>query len=724
MTLLVLRGSRIERLCQGEILRTSVCRPLCILGYRVRIFAGTYSGGDGSVENPYQISSADDLLELGATTEDYGQYFILTSDIDLAGQTFNRAVIAPDTNNSTSTFEGSAFRGSLNGNGHAISNLEINTVGVGGYYLGLFGQISGFSAVIKDLSIEDVSITGSASFLGAVCGSNNCGTISNCCSIGSISGAEKSSYVGGLCGSNDGTVSNCYSVCQVSSGEDAGSVGGLCGGNGGSVVNCYARGYVSGGWSSLGGLCGRNGYCGSITNCYSAVATNRGGGLCGRDSGFICNSYFLAPNDGGGSDNGIGLPLTDLQMRMQACFANWDFANEAVNGTCEIWQMRTEGGYPELSTFNGYVAVVLDGDGTDLNPYSIGSPEELGAMYHYSQKAFFRLNDDIDLSGIRWASAVMPFFAGYLDGNGHTIRGLNIAGGSQLGLFGTLAGPHSEIKDLVLRDINVSGGAYTKYVSALCSYNDHGLIANCSLEGVVTTGYWTSYTGGLCGYNDGGSINSCRVDGLLTCADNSSYFGGLCGYNSQGTINSCSVNGSVVGAGCSNFGGLCGYSTGTIVNCSSRDSVSGASDSHTIGGLCGGNRGEIISSSAEGEALVAGGYASADVGGLCGANDYCGLISGCHATIGVTSGDGTSGVGGLCGQNSGVINISYATGAVKSGEDSDGLGGFCGINAQEITNCYSTGSVAGGYCSDNQGGFCGWNRVFGLQLFYGAGYGL
>jgi hypothetical protein len=55
-----------------------------------------YSGGFGTETDPYQIATAYDLIALGQATEDYGKHFILTADIDLAGQTFTQAMIAPD----------------------------------------------------------------------------------------------------------------------------------------------------------------------------------------------------------------------------------------------------------------------------------------------------------------------------------------------------------------------------------------------------------------------------------------------------------------------------------------------------------------------------------------------------------------------------------------------------------------------------------------------------
>jgi hypothetical protein len=45
---------------------------------------GQYSGGPGEPNDPYQIATAEDLILLGDSPEDYDEQFILTADIDLS----------------------------------------------------------------------------------------------------------------------------------------------------------------------------------------------------------------------------------------------------------------------------------------------------------------------------------------------------------------------------------------------------------------------------------------------------------------------------------------------------------------------------------------------------------------------------------------------------------------------------------------------------------------
>jgi len=55
-----------------------------------------YSGGYGMIGSPYQIASVTDFQTLSATPTDWNKSFILTANIDLTGQTFTQAPIAPD----------------------------------------------------------------------------------------------------------------------------------------------------------------------------------------------------------------------------------------------------------------------------------------------------------------------------------------------------------------------------------------------------------------------------------------------------------------------------------------------------------------------------------------------------------------------------------------------------------------------------------------------------
>ncbi|WP_117625034.1 GLUG motif-containing protein, partial [Sedimentisphaera salicampi] len=247
------------------------------LNTSIKIYISTGIIGEGTAENPYYISSSSDLE---AVNSDLDASYILECNIDLSGRTYERAVIAPDTDYTDSgetyddpIFTGTPFTGSFDGADYKILNLKVDASGAVGSvlpgYLGLFGKIDG--GEVRNLGIENALINGgdNSKYIGSLCGRNE-GTIQNCYAAGSVSGGDDSEYHGGLCGYNRaGSIENCYATGSVSGGWDSNDLGGLCGDNdGGTIENCYATGDVSGGSYSeyLGGLCGYND-SGTIENC-------------------------------------------------------------------------------------------------------------------------------------------------------------------------------------------------------------------------------------------------------------------------------------------------------------------------------------------------------------------------------------------------------------------------------------------------------------------------
>ncbi|MCK5271308.1 MAG: hypothetical protein KAJ52_01980 [Sedimentisphaerales bacterium] len=698
-----------------------------------------YNGGTGDPCDPYQINDPCQLNAVGADPCDWDKHFVLTADIDMAGYSYMTAVIAPDTPDTSIYFDGIPFEGVFDGDGHIVSNLTINTAGACNDYLGLFGKIEGFGAEIKNLGIENINITGGdySDSLGGLCGENNGGTIINCYTAGPVTGGENlgglcgsnykstitncyatgpvtgrfnSYYLGGLCGyNNDVSISDCYASGSVTGGGDSDYLGGLCGCNhGGIIINCYAAGSVAGD-NYLGGLCGSNnrgtitncyatgsvtgdnclgGLCGvndesTITNCYAAglvTGDNALGGLCGyNDEGTITNCFWDTQTSGMSySDGGTG--KTTAQMQTQSTFTNagWDFTDESANGTHQIWQMPTGGGYPVLSSFNGYIPVILSGDGSVANPYLISDAVELGAIYHYNTNACFRLQSDVDLTGIQWSIVIIPVFGGCFDGNGYVIYNMNIEGGDYLGLFGTISGSSAEIKNLGIENINITGG---ENLGGLCGGNYKGTITNCYATGSVNG---DEYLGGLCGWNYYGTITNCYSGGSVT---GDGYLGGLFGRNHYGTITNCYSGGSV--SGDDSLGGLCGDNyKGTITNCYATGSVTGGNGSWWLGGLCGYNLSTITNCYATG--AVTGGADSYFLGGLCGYN-YYGIITNCYATGSATGGDSSDYLGSLVGHDdygsytSSFWNIDVNSGLTGVGNvdpDPDGVIGEATANMQ------------------------------------------
>jgi hypothetical protein len=622
-----------------------------------------YSGGTGEPNNPYKIATAEDLIALGNEPNDYSKHFILTTDIDLdpnlpGRKIFDKAVVAPFTESSGGGRGGQgstgiSFTGVFDGNDHIISHLKIRGNGPAG----LFGLLGG-SAVVQDVGLEDVNIV-SGSYTGGLVG-KNMGTVTNCYSKGTVGGGSYSSYVGGLAGYNEdyGTITQCYSTGTVGAGSYVGglvgwnrgyltlccsidtvvgsgtNIGGLVGRNGyissGSMMtNCYSTGTVYSWGSYVGGLVGYNDYS-TVTNCYSAGAVISGGssyigGFLGYDynGGRSVVNCFWDVQTSGKTTSAGGTGKTTAEMNDPNTFKNagWDFLGEKNDGLNEIWNISEGGGYPTLAMFSGYNYPKLQGDGTSKNPYLISDANELGAIIYYSyynSKSHYRLSAPIDLSGIKWRKAVIPYFAGTFDGNNYTISHLTIEGDGGLGLFGHLY-YSADVNNLGVEDVNIVGP-------------QDGL--------------------------SGGSI------------------GGLAGY-SEGTVTNCYSTGSVNG----NYtvGGLLGSihtsissHIANVTQCYSTAIVTG---NRWVGGLAGGNSGKVYGCYSSG-AVIGGDY----VGGLLGTYDsgYSSTVSNCYCTSNVI---GVNYVGGLIGSSDYYVEYCYSTGIViGSGNYVGGLTGEGNVN--------------------------------------------
>jgi len=308
-----------------------------------------YSGGTGEPNDPYHISTFEDLIVLGESPEDYDKHFIQTADIDLdpnlpGRKVFDKAVIAPDTNDVENWFQGIPFTGVFDGNGHTISHLTITGDLDRYYYVGLFGQVA-FDAELKNLGVVDANIIMGGRYIGGLVGGNS-GVVTKCSSTGAVSGG---SHVGGLVGGNSGSITTSYSTSTV---NGVFLLGGLVGESSGSITASYSTGDVIGD-ENLGGLVGINNG-GNITMSYSTgtvVGDDAAvGGLVGQNvSGSISSCFWDMETSGQTtSDGGTGETTAAMQTASTFLEAGWDFVGETENGTEDIWTICEGTNYPRF----------------------------------------------------------------------------------------------------------------------------------------------------------------------------------------------------------------------------------------------------------------------------------------------------------------------------------------------------------------------------------------
>ena len=321
--------------------------------------------------NPIYVKTLSDLDTL--VRDNPTGYFRLANDINATVETAEGGAFwnggsgwDPIGNRVGEAITG-GFSGFFDGNGKTITGLMIDRDAED--YVGLFG-FCGTGAVIKDLTLDDIDITGATNVGGLV--GNSYATISNCHITGTstVTGGNDAANddVGGLVGDNDGWINLSTSAATVHGMFD---VGGLAGDNDFIITNSSATGDVYGcQQGDVGGLVGDNkGFKvdvalsdnpqrGTITNCFSTgdvysedtvVGDPEGdiGGLVGDNKGgTISSSYSTGdvagkqPDIGGlvGSnkqgDNGLG-ELKDSVI--SNCFTLGDvtpIGNLTAEGDC------------------------------------------------------------------------------------------------------------------------------------------------------------------------------------------------------------------------------------------------------------------------------------------------------------------------------------------------------------------------------------------------------
>jgi hypothetical protein len=208
--------------------------------------------GSGTLEDPYQIATADQLALAGTASILWDKALVLTADLDVNGIQIRRIGICP----------GSEFCGNFDGRGHTIRHLTMDTGGLSAWWMGLFGSIRD-DGQVSNLSLEHAVVRGGgqrSTGLGVLAGFNQ-GSISNCTATNVLVEAQSvhegaSAYLGGLVGCNKGSIDYCRVAGSVNGDW---LIGGLVGLNlNGSILYCRADAAVSGRQASIGGLAGGN----------------------------------------------------------------------------------------------------------------------------------------------------------------------------------------------------------------------------------------------------------------------------------------------------------------------------------------------------------------------------------------------------------------------------------------------------------------------------------
>lgn len=237
--------------------------------------ATLFAGGTGTAEDPWQISTAEQLYRIH---DDLTAHYILIADIDLSAYenwtpigAFQSLSDAPE--DAEVPHPDYAFTGTFNGDGHTISNLTVSSDAPMG--AGLFGCAAGTengAAYIRNFTLKNVNVSGFYLVGGAVgLQFMNC-PVSDIHLVGenTLTGMQG---IGGIVGTGFDLISNCSATADiVVQGDDGACAGLIAGGTTmSSVKNCE----VTGGkitaegnatWG-FGALCGAPWGAAEITDC-------------------------------------------------------------------------------------------------------------------------------------------------------------------------------------------------------------------------------------------------------------------------------------------------------------------------------------------------------------------------------------------------------------------------------------------------------------------------
>ena len=237
--------------------------------------ATLFAGGTGTAEDPWQISTAEQLYRIH---DDLTAHYILIADIDLSAYenwtpigAFQSLSDAPE--DAEVPHPDYAFTGTFNGDGHTISNLTVSSDAPMG--AGLFGCAAGTengAAYIRNFTLKNVNVSGFYLVGGAVgLQFMNC-PVSDIHLVGenTLTGMQG---IGGIVGTGFDLILNCSATADiVVQGDDGACAGLIAGGTTmSSVKNCEVTGgkITADGnatWG-FGALCGAPWGAAEITDC-------------------------------------------------------------------------------------------------------------------------------------------------------------------------------------------------------------------------------------------------------------------------------------------------------------------------------------------------------------------------------------------------------------------------------------------------------------------------
>ena len=559
--------------------------------------------GEGTAEKPFQITSYDDLKNVGK------HEFGLDAHYELQGFYASESATDNCVDGVCAGFEPiggtEGFSGTFTGHRDGIFKLTINRPDED--YVGLFTKLNP-GAKVSGIGLGESTIIG-RNYVGSIAGLDKGADLERV-------GAERdlvvrgNNYVGMVVGAKEGGSAKYNHVNGTVEGND------YVGSFAGSSKNASYTDNLS--WASVQGNSNVGGFVGidsasAYTNIYS-ISQVRGnenvGNLAGSSEKSTYKSVYYDGEVWQFDNSSVGKSLTTAEMLDSASYEGWEF------GT--VWLKHAADAYPILAWTDGVKLIYpvrthdlklkMEGSGTEEDPFLVKTYDDLKAIGYgkYKLSAVYRLANDIDASassdelyyvdsashpqlnftigfpsigkyrenskglfGGSYEHGTDTTFTGKFHGNGHVIHDLYIATHQAYhnsGFF--LAIDSSAIVDsLEIRFVEFSG------VTAGLAYVNRGTVDNVNvkcdnLEADV----------GLV-YRNEGSIRQSSFEGFFGGYGRFGPRGGGLVYINEGTISESYVNADVERDMPYVIAGFAVENHGTIENSFSMGDVLGMNDS-------------------------------------------------------------------------------------------------------------------------------------------------
>lgn len=361
--------------------------------------------------------------------------------------------------------------------------------------------------------------------------------------------------------------------------------------------------------------------------------------------------------------------------------------------------VMADDGVPATAWRDYAAADFAGGSGTETDPYRITDGAQLAKIAkdvenrNVYENAYFRLENDIDLSAHRWnpigvykwygGTTDNRMFAGFLDGNGKTITGLIVderTEKNRAGLFGKITcigtATNVGVKNLNIVDARIyatnegmeSSSSAILAGMVMTNPGDTVRFDDISVSGTIVNtkvGDNSMISGGLIGEAYRVTADNCRADVTIEGGDNT---GGFVGLDGSSTYRNCKVTGKVTGLWA--IGGFVGYAgeaesttMSTFDNCIAKVAI--IASNWRAGGFAG--------------------YMEKGKSSSCAAlGDVTSSVTGFDPIVGGFAGEiGNTGVTGGA-----ILDKCYAAGKVTAASPDYKAGGFVGTHTEgTYTDC-------------------------------------